>query len=129
MRIESGILVVAAAAALSGCVTPPSAPLEIDRAEVSQSQALPDFDTSTYVVTDAAELDRLAALLDEHGVRGDRGPSGEGCPGSLSTTVVVEVAGTERTIVAGSCEPDAFETELAALVTEWRESGEHPVAP
>ncbi|QCR18606.1 hypothetical protein [Agrococcus sp. SGAir0287] len=138
-------LLLVVGAALAGCVaTPPSPPpcgavsvaplaacdqqptIEIASAVVSQSQALPDFDTSRYLVEDPAQLDRLEAILNPmHPVEATQCP-----PGSRTTVVEVEPVDADPFVLTTStCTGDATSEALDALVLEWRESGTFPVAP
>lgn len=142
-RGRLAIATVAGALALTGCVPMPwSQPTDVcgtllpvascsvapvtDLVEVeySQSQALPDFDSSTYTVTDDAELDRLEQLLVEHGVVSSTSVTG-GCDGGRSTLLTwTSVTSTTATISVDTCTDDAFAADLDDLVSEWHEVGD-----
>lgn len=148
LRLSSATAVAAfVGLTATGCILPPDAGgtdmpcaalhprcsieqvLEIERAEASQSQAIPDFDTTTYLIDDPAELDRLEAIITDAGVVGDYRSSGESCPGSITTDVAYSTAEATHTITIGTCSPSAFDEAVTELVSEWRRSGAFPAAP
>ncbi|MFC7431188.1 MULTISPECIES: hypothetical protein [unclassified Agrococcus] len=113
-------------APLARCSVEPA--LRIDRAIVTQQQALPGFDGGPYVVDDAAMLDELEATLGGSGARDQT--LGDSCPGSRSTTIDVTDASTGAfTIQLGACTDDPLVAELDALVAEWIASGTLQPAP
>lgn len=143
------LALLAAAPLLVGCVpgvlgTPGPTPSEtcssgtsctdavtsgIINASFSQAQALPDFDSQTYVVTDGAALAELEQVLVDGGVGQesyDNTASAEQLPGSLSTWVTVDWQdGTTSSIAIVSTDDGSdFETELVDLISAWRESGD-----
>lgn len=145
-----GASVAAAVVALAGCVALPpgghtdmpcgalgAAPLprcsvepalEIDRAIVTQQQALPGFDGGPYVVDDDALLDELEATLGWSGARDQT--LGDSCPGSRSTTIEVTDASVGAfTIQLGACTDDPLVAELDALVAGWIAAGALEPAP
>ncbi|MCH1882260.1 hypothetical protein [Agrococcus sp. ARC_14] len=102
---------------------------DISRAEASQAQAIPDFDTATYVIEDAAELDRLEILLTDAGILGDYRSSGDACPGSITTDIAYVSAGATHTLEIRTCEPTEFDEAVTDLASEWRTSGDFATAP
>ena len=100
--------------------------LEITSVVVSQQQAVPDFDGTRLLVEDAAELDRLEAILNpSHPVA-----SGCGCDGGRTTVLEISPAvGDPFVLTTDTCTDDATADEIDALASEWRESDAFPVAP
>jgi outer membrane murein-binding lipoprotein Lpp len=95
----------------------------------SQSQALPDFDTSEYTQDYPQAVARFAALLDEYLIVWSEGvdPSllGEPCPGSITTQITAVYEGTDIVVgpvEVGGCSDTAFVDEVSTLFSGWRQA-------
>ena len=95
----------------------------------SQSQALPDFDTSEHTQDAPQQVARFVSLLDAEGVVWSEGvdPSllGEPCPGSITTQITAHYSGTDVVVgpvEIGGCGDVAFVDDVTALFSEWREA-------
>ena len=136
VRIVILAAAVAAAIALAAAIvislsqtSSPSTDQPIASITFEQSKAVPDFDGSTYTVTDADRLDEFAQLLEKHGITITElaGLAGNGCDGGTSTSVSIEYADGEAAsaLLAEPCddgEPHAeFLDEATALLTSWKD--------
>lgn len=138
------VLAVAAALALTGCTGggttgptgtetvateggPSAVPLDqvpdITSVWWQQAQALPDFDHTAHTTTDPGDIAALRQLLADHGVVDAFRFTHPDCEGGLTTWVrYTTAAGDEVELQTNSCEgADAFERDLNALVSGWRE--------
>lgn len=114
-------------APLAQCSQAP--PVDIVQVVVSQSQALPDFDSTRYLQTDPAALDDLEAIL------GDRIPPGgitetSDCAGQRTT--VLEVQSTNAgdfTVTVDTCAEAPIADEIDDLASAWLATGALPPAP
>jgi hypothetical protein len=113
---------------LAGCSTAPARVSTISSVSYSQSQAVQNFDDTTYEQKDPAELVRLEQLLDEYDVTPgvtDNAPD-ESCDGGLSTTATLRYQdGTTSDLVVESCGGGAYEKFNSAasdLFTAWHGS-------
>lgn len=95
----------------------------------SQSQALPDFDTSEHTQDHPQQVARFTDLLDENGVVWSEGvdPSllGDPCPGSITTEITAHYSGTDIVVgpvTIGGCGEVSFVDEVTALFSEWRQT-------
>lgn len=118
------LLVVSALGACDAGDQPHDEALVIESARWQQSQAVPDFDSEPGEMTAAAELERLAEIIESHeDLRGEDVSLGEGCDGGRSTTVeYVTEGGDERSIRLEGCGGGAAADAIDDLVTEWREA-------
>lgn len=141
-RLAAIALAALATVALAGCLpspidvvetTPPApcsslmmctqAPVAtIESATVSQSQALPDFDSRTFVMTDATQLARLSDILLSHGVYGDATELGP-CAGGRTTVLTWTAQGQSNTVTVDTCSDADLAAEIDALVADWHASG------
>ncbi|SDH78506.1 hypothetical protein [Agrococcus jejuensis] len=96
--------------------------LAAESATYAQTQALPDFDSATYLVTDDAALAELDALLSSR-VRGDVTILGD-CDGGRTTELVVESAtlGTV-TVLVDTCTGDPLADDVDDPVSGWHDAG------
>lgn len=106
--------------ALTGCTAPAERP-EVTSIEFSQFQAIPDYDTNTYTVTDAAQIDALERILDEHNWTAEWLQSGESCHGSITTQLGITMDdGTLAQFEINNCDDsNEFVDELTDLVSSW----------
>lgn len=95
----------------------------------SQSQALPDFDTSEHIQDHPQQVARFTDLLDENRVVWSEGidPSlqADPCPGSITTEITAHYSGTDIVVgpvTIGGCGDVAFVDEVTALFSEWRQT-------
>ena len=107
---------------VTGCQSEPAEPTVITEATYWRYQAVEDFDTGEYTVTDPDQLAELAAILDSHGVSGDV-QSGEMCPGGITTNIEYSTADGQAMLQVEGCERDEIGSEIAGLVTRWANAG------
>ncbi len=118
------VTIIAAVAALSACSGSPAEVPTITSVSYSQSQALPNFDSSSHTTTDPADIADLTRVLQEFDVTGsyssDRNT--DGCTGALSTMVVYTTADNSEVMldVEGNCKATKFDAALGELVRSWR---------
>jgi outer membrane murein-binding lipoprotein Lpp len=96
----------------------------------SQSQALPDFDTSEHTQDKPRQIAKFTDLLFEKNVVWSLGidPSlvGEPCPGSITTAITAHYSGTDVVVgpvEIGGCSDDAWVDEVTTLFANWRQAG------
>lgn len=123
-RAVGAVLVAIGAIALTGCQAGgDSGPVTITSAHWEQYQAIEGFDTEPGDVTDAAELARLAEIIEEHDLQGRDQELGEGCPGGRSSDLTyVTDAGDEYRIEVLGCDSGEAGEAIDDLVSGWREA-------
>lgn len=145
------VLGAAASLALTGCVVMPPDPgvdmpcgavtvtplmecsqvpsVEIVAVVVSQSQAVPDFDSTRYLQTDPAALQELEDIL------GNQIPPGgihetSDCTGQRTTVLEVDSTNVDDfTVTVDSCAEATIAGEIDALASAWLASDTLPPAP
>ena len=96
-------------------------PVTITSAHWEQHQAIEGFDSEPGDTTDAAELDRLAEIIESADLQGQDQTLGEDCPGGRSTQLsYVTDTSNEHSIDVGGCDRGEAGDAIDALVTEWR---------
>lgn len=143
-RIAALLALVGAMPLLAGCVLLPDAldppapcsafaacsqiqEVVVESATFSQSQAVPDFDSGTYLVTDPAALDDLEALVQR--IRTDT-VLVEGCPGGRTTELVMTTTQYDDiAITVDTCSDDPLAGQIDELVAGWHASGVATSAP
>jgi hypothetical protein len=133
-RFAAVLVIPALALALIGCSNAaPDDPggdgtTTIDSVTFEQYQAVPDFDDSEYLQTDAGALAELQALFDEHGVVPGETITTEQdeCDGGLSTNLELEYSNGETVEMfiadCGLPEYDEFNAAANDLFTDWRKA-------
>jgi hypothetical protein len=129
------LAVIAAVLLLAGCVAAPDDQggefpnSDILSLTFSQSQALPDFDTTEHTQDHPQQVARFVDLLDQNGVVWSEGvdPSllADPCPGSITTQITAHYTGTDVVVgpvEIGGCSDVSFVDEVTALFSEWREA-------
>lgn len=123
-RAVAVIFAVVGAVGLAGCGSGgDEGPVTIVSAHWEQHQAIPDFDSTPGETTDPAELDRLAEIIETHGLQGEDARFGEECDGGRSTELTyVTDTGDEHAIEIEGCDKGDAGAAIDDLVSEWRTS-------
>ena len=134
-RLGLGMLLVAAAVSLSGCILYPGqhfGPVEqtaanLGGARFTQQQAVEGFDTSSYTLSDD-QVDAFRELLVTHDIDpGDyRSPESGGCAGGITTRVQMwfQENGDKEMIIDGcGAGEGSFEQEATDFFSAIRHGG------
>lgn len=96
----------------------------------SQSQALPDFDTSEHTQDNPRQIAKFTDLLFEKRIVWSLGVDpalvGEPCPGSITTAITAHYSGTDIVVgpvEIGGCSDDAWVDQVTKLFSNWRQAG------